>query len=82
MHAREIVEFAAILASNAPAIIGHAPRLSDSGLEQYWSASRCRQERWGRSLKTFSNELQYVAPKEVAPWWAEIRNVLEEIFTT
>jgi len=81
MHARELVEFAALLASNGPAIIGHAARLSDSGLEQYWSASRCRQERWARSLKTFSYELQYTASKDMAERWADIRNVLEEILT-
>ncbi len=82
MHANELVEFAALLASNGPAIIGHAPRLSDSGLEQYWSASRCRHERWSRSLKTFSYELQYATSKDMATRWAGIRNVLEEILTT
>ncbi|MBI2481023.1 MAG: hypothetical protein HYV60_21030 [Planctomycetia bacterium] len=82
MHARELVEFAALLASNGPAIIKHAPRLSDSGLEQYWSASRCRQERWGRSLKTFSYEIQYVKSKDIATRWAEVRGVFEEILTT
>ncbi|MDA1052589.1 MAG: hypothetical protein O3C40_19200 [Planctomycetota bacterium] len=82
MHARELVEFAAVLASNGPAIIGHAERLADSGLEQYWSASRCRQERWARSLKTFSYELQYANAKEMATRWEAIRHVLEEILTT
>ena len=82
MHARELVEFAALLASNGPAIIGHAERLSDSGLEQYWSASRCRHERWSRSLKTFSSELQYTKANDMATRWAAIRNVLEEILTT
>ena len=82
MHARELVEFAALLASNGSAIIGHTSRLSDSGLEQYWTASRCRHERWARSLKTFSYELQYVKPKDMASRWAEIRYVLEEILTT
>lgn len=82
MHARELVEFAALLASNGAAIIGHAARLSDSGLEQYWSASRCRHECWSRSLKTFSNELRYARAKDMATRWAGIRNVLEEILTT
>jgi hypothetical protein len=82
MHARELVEFAALLASNGTAIIGHAARLSDSGLEQYWSASRCRHERWSRSLKTFSYELQFAKAKDMATRWAAIRNVLEEILTT
>jgi len=82
MHARELVEFAALLASNSPAIIGHASRLSDSGLEQYWSASRCRHECWSRNLKTFSYELQYTKPNDMATRWAAIRNVLEEILST
>jgi hypothetical protein len=82
MHARELVEFAALLASNGPAIIGHAVRLSDSGLEQYWSASRCRHERWSRSLKTLSYDLQFAKANDMAARWAEIRNVLEEILTT
>ena len=82
MHARDLVEFAALLASNGSAIIGHAERLSDSGLEQYWSASRCRQERWARSLKTFSHELQYTPANEMDQHWKEIRHVLEEILTT
>lgn len=82
MHARELVEFAALLASNGPAIIGHTARLSDSGLEQYWSASRCRQERWARSLKTFSYEIQYTKANDMAARWADVRNVLEEILTT
>lgn len=82
MHARELVEFAALLASNGPAIIGHAVRLSDTGLEQYWSASRCRHERWSRSLKTFSYDLQFAKAKELAARWADFRNVLEEILTS
>src|SRR5687767_13829765 len=82
MHARELVEFAAVLASNGPAIIGHAARLSESGLEQYWSASRCRHERWSRRLKTFSYELQTTQTKDMAARWEEIRSVLEEILTT
>lgn len=82
MHARELVEFAAILASNGPAIIGHATRISDSGLEQYWSASRCRHDRWARSLKSFSYELQYSKAKDAALHWEEIHGVLEEILTT
>ncbi|MEO8498691.1 MAG: hypothetical protein ABI614_26820 [Planctomycetota bacterium] len=82
MHARELVEFAALVASNSPAIIGHAARLSDSGLEQYWSASRCLHERWARSLKSFSYDLKTAEAMVVAAQWAGIRDVLEEILTT
>ncbi len=82
MHARELTEFAAMLAANAPGIIGHAPHLSAGGLEQYWSASKCRHERWSRSLKTFSYDLQYTKARDMREQWQEIRIVLEEILTS
>lgn len=82
MHARELIELAAMLAANAPGIIGHSPRLSASGLEQYWSATKCRHERWARSLKAFSYELQYAKACDMRERWAKIRLVLEEILTS
>jgi hypothetical protein len=82
MHARELVELAAILASDGPTIIEHTPHLSGSGLEQYWSASRCRQDRWVRSLKSFSDRQQYLSPKNIAAQWKTIANVLDEVLTS
>lgn len=82
MHARDLVEFAALIASNGPAVIEHADRLSDSGLEQYWTAAKCRHERWSRELKHFSYQVQYAQAAEAEQHWSEIRPVLEEILTS
>jgi len=82
MHACELVEFAGLLATNGPLIIRHSERLSNSGLEQYWTASKCRQESWSRTLNRFSRQVQYANSNEVAAAWQEIRPLLDEILTT
>jgi hypothetical protein len=82
MHARDLVEFAALIASHGPTVIEHAGRLSESGLEQYWTATKCRHERWSRRLKQFSYQVQYAKTDEVGAHWSEIRPVLEEILTS
>jgi hypothetical protein len=82
MHACELVEFAGLLATNGPVIVRQADRLSDSGLEQYWSASKFRHEHWSRRLRDFSRHVQYARREAIAGHWAELRPVLEEILTT
>lgn len=82
MHARDLVEFAALIATNGRTVIEHAERLSDSGLEQYWSATKCRHERWCRRLKQFSFEVQYAKTAEAGEQWSDIRPILDEILTS
>ncbi|MBP85339.1 MAG: hypothetical protein CMJ64_01265 [Planctomycetaceae bacterium] len=82
MQARDLAEFAALIASNGLAVIEHADRLSDSGLDQYWTATKCRHERWSRRLKRFSYQVQYAKTAEAGEHWSEIRPVLEEILTS
>lgn len=82
MHARDLVELAALLAVNGSTLIEHARHLSPEGLEQYWTAAKCRHERWLRTLKLFSLEVQYVDVLETMDYWTAIRPVLEEILTS
>lgn len=51
MHACELFQLAAIAASHSELILGHIDRLSERGLEQYWSSSKCRMLRWTRTLR-------------------------------
>ncbi len=51
MHVRELVELAALVSYHGPALVAGHGKLSPAGLEQYWTASRCRLERWSRGLK-------------------------------
>ena len=56
MHARELVELAAIVSAHGPVLVRGTRRLSASGVQQYWTESKCRLDRWFRSLGRFAHE--------------------------
>jgi hypothetical protein len=58
MHARELVDLAAVVAVHAPALIRAARDIPEESVEGYWVASKCRLERWGRTLKRLTNALE------------------------
>ncbi len=51
MHARELVELAALLAAHGPLLIGPDGSLPSRGIQQYWVASKSRLDRWNWTLK-------------------------------
>ncbi len=51
MHARELVELAALIATNGPQLIRHRDRLSSKSVESYWTTSKCRLVAWSHGLK-------------------------------
>lgn len=63
MHAHELVELAAIAAVQAGAVVT-AGRLPFAALADYWSASKCRLDRWSRALKQLSTSgfAELIAP--------------------
>ena len=79
MHARELVELAAIVSAHGPVLIRGTPRLSSSGVQQYWTESKCRLDRWFRSLGTFAHEAPRGNADAGRRQWPTIRGVLEEI---
>lgn len=74
MTTGELLELAAIITAKAPLLIGNGA-LSADALAQYWSASKCRQQRWAQSLKQTSEAAGRCAPKRLA-----IGSLLDEIF--
>jgi len=52
MHARELVELAALVAAHGPALARVRVPMPESSLEEYWVASKCRLDRWARTLKS------------------------------
>jgi hypothetical protein len=64
MHTSELIELAAIAAVQASSIITSRRRLPFAALAEYWSASKCRLDRWSRSLKQLSSSgfTEMVAP--------------------
>lgn len=81
MHARELVELAAVVSAHGPALVRSTRRLSAASLEAYWTASKCRLDRWGRSLKRFTGDAAGATAQRRRARWPLIRSVLEEILT-
>jgi hypothetical protein len=90
MHSRELVELAALASAHGLVLIrsGEAS-LPIEGLGQYWSASKCRQDRWRRVLKAASYSSPEVSPldrltkapgeNESSPGAGSVTGVIEEI---
>ena len=55
MHARELVDLAALAALHGSLVMSSDAPLPSTSLERYWSASKCRLDRWGRTLKRLSD---------------------------
>lgn len=67
MHGRELVELAALASAHGRVLIrSEGASLPIEGLGQYWSASKCRLDRWRRALKAASPALQNLPP-EISP---------------
>jgi hypothetical protein len=80
MHARELVELAAIVAAHGPALIRGDEPIPAANVEEYWTASKVRLDRWARRLKQFVQPAHGNAPPR-RPQWSEVGGVLEEILT-
>jgi hypothetical protein len=76
MHAGELVQLAALVATHGPCLLHGGGQLSGIGLQRYWTASKCRLDRWSRALAEYSS----TAPSELPRYrWKAIRPVVEEI---
>lgn len=81
MQARELIELAAIVSAHGPALVHSLSQLSATALEQYWTASKCRIDRWHRSIKAFIDRQGSAAPPMRSMPRGNIRGVLEEVLT-
>src|SRR5262245_52641269 len=72
MHARELVELAALVSAHGPTLLKTQGHLSPNGVEQYWSASKCRVERWTRGLKEIETQTSNTKSASVRPLLEEI----------
>jgi len=78
MHARELIELAALVAAHGPVLIRGGERISSGGIEQYWTSSKVRLDRWAWSLKDFTRK-KSVGARHRELQWSRVRGVLEEI---
>jgi len=55
MQVREIAHLSALVATHGATLVRHGGVVPRKSVEQYWSASRCRLDRWGFALKDFTS---------------------------
>ena len=81
MHARELVELASILSAQGPVLVRETTQLSGQGVQQYWTASKCRLNRWTRRLRSFADGGKAAGDAARPVQWTLVRSQLEEILT-
>jgi len=79
MHARELIELAAIVTAQGPVLLQQKPQLSATALGEYWAHSKCRLDRWSRSVKQFKGA--HESPQGVCAPWTVVRGIFEEVLT-
>ena len=81
MHTRELAELAALVAVHAPFLIEGRGGIPPECNQEYWVASKCRLDRWGRLLRKLQAAAGEVRPSPVLAW-PRVRPVLEEILAS
>jgi hypothetical protein len=78
MHACDLLELAATVATHGNLLIDTMPTLSTAGLENYWVATKSRHQRWSLDLKKYS--LAVAADRhEAQKKWPAAKATMEEI---
>ena len=81
MHARELVELAALVSAHGPTLVRSDHQIAAGGIERYWTISKVRLDRWARSLKEYAQRAD-AGDRDRERRWPEARGVLEEILAS
>jgi len=81
MNASGLLELAAIVSAHGPVLVEGPGNLSTSGLEQYWTASQCRFDRWSKAFKQLGAEAEDPGPGWADEGWPTLRATIEEVLT-
>ena len=73
-HTADLVELAALVAAHSRMLTSGSARISDTAMASYWTASKCRIDRWVGQLGGCRRNIAKDPPSEMLP-------LVEEIFT-
>lgn len=82
MHCVSLADLAATLSQHAPSLLQLRPRVSNTAIMRYWTASRSRHELWHRVMGRYRDAKNNGNYSVLANWWHEHRVVLEEILVS
>jgi len=78
MNASELLELAAVVSVEGPVLVEGPGAISASSLEQYWTASQCRFQRWADVFRGLPTDASNPGP-DWPDRWPSIRATLEEV---
>lgn len=79
MHASQLAQMAAIVARHGPLVAEGADEISSDVIGRYWSASKCRIDRWMHALKAARSHPKSLSSHEPARRRGDTVALLEEI---
>lgn len=83
MHSKELLELAAVVASRSANFLQSFDALPTTGLDRYWTASKCRFDRWASAMKQYQTATRVQQPRDqLGESWASLRPTIEEILTS
>jgi hypothetical protein len=87
MHAHDLLGMATVLTWHGPSLIELSRPLPERALEDYWTASKCRLDRWGHELRLIRDEVcphgqEFASLCESPPLdWSSVSALCDEILT-
>ena len=81
MHVRDLIDLAAFVGAEGSTMLRSVRRVSPEAMGQYWMASKCRLDRWGRALREFRQQSGSVAGRADMSG-SGIRAVCEEVLAS
>jgi hypothetical protein len=82
MHCNELLELAAVVASRSATFLQSFDALPTSGLDRYWTASKCRFDRWASEMKRYQTTTLAQPSECLGESWSDLRPTIEEILTS
>ena len=79
MHAQKLIEIAGWISLHGKSLIDNCPVLPDDALSEYWIASRCRIDHWGRALRSLGHS-ESVVSGELTSHAEPLLSLAEEVF--
>jgi hypothetical protein len=79
MHAAELVELAALVATQNRVLSTCSMSANDWMAEQFWAISKARLQHWASSIRSFQDDLHQCADRDMAKAWCTAEPIIEEV---
>ena len=82
MHSKQLVQLAALLATESSVIVEGTLQLPERALEEYWISSKCRLQEWTSDIARFHQEMKWASSSQKAINWGNNWKLFEEVLVS